>query len=56
MLGSLFFEKEISNNWVKRNKRFKETIKLILDSDIEYDYVILTRYDVWFKQNPLKFI
>jgi hypothetical protein len=47
-------ENEIGNNWIKRNKRFKETIKLILDSNIEYDYVILTRYDVWFKQNPLK--
>jgi len=47
-------EKEISNNWIKRNKRFKETIKLILDSEMQYDYVILTRYDVWFKENPLK--
>jgi hypothetical protein len=35
-----------NDNWKKRNKRFKETIKLILDDNIIYDYVILTRYDI----------
>jgi hypothetical protein len=45
------FEKDIKKGFVKRNKRFKETIKLILDDNSEYDYVILTRYDIWLKQN-----
>jgi hypothetical protein len=44
-------EDDINNNWKKRNKRFKETIKLILDDNAKYDYVILTRYDIWLKQN-----
>jgi hypothetical protein len=48
------FEKDIKKSFVKRNKRFKETIKLILDSDITYDYVILTRYDIFFKQKPFE--
>ncbi len=44
----------LGNNWKKRNKRFKETIELIFDSNIEYDYVILTRYDIEFFTNPFK--
>lgn len=49
---------QINNNpntydWVKnlkqKNKRLKEVIKLILD-DIEYDFVILTRFDILLKQ------
>ncbi len=44
----------IENRLIKRNKRFKETIKLILDDNTKYDYVILTRYDIWLKQNPLE--
>ena len=46
-------EKEgyLPNRWLKRNERFKETIKLILDDNIEYDYVILQRFDLFFKQS-----
>ena len=47
-------ENDIGNNWKKRNKRFKETIELILDSNIVYDYVILTRYDIEFIVNPFE--
>lgn len=43
----------IGNNWKKRNKRFKETIQLILDDNIIYDYVILTRYDIMLNSYPL---
>jgi len=49
------FEKDTKKGFVKRNKRFKETIKLILDDNAEYDYVILTRYDIWLKQNLSEF-
>jgi hypothetical protein len=48
-------EDDINNNWKKRNKRFKETIELILNSNIQYEYVILTRYDIGFSSNPLEF-
>lgn len=44
------YEKEIGLNMKKRNKRFKETIKLILDDDIKHDYVLLTRYDIFFRK------
>ena len=47
-------EIDVGNNWSKRNKRFKETIKLILESNIKYEYVILTRYDIFFNQNPFQ--
>lgn len=47
-------EIDIGSNWKKRNKRFKETIELILDSNIIYDYVILTRYDIEFILNPFE--
>jgi hypothetical protein len=44
----------VSNNWtesfIKRNRIFKRTVELILDSNIkDYDFVILTRYDMDFK-------
>jgi hypothetical protein len=45
-------EAVLGDNWKKRNKRFKETIQLIFDSNIDYDYVILTRYDIEFFTNP----
>lgn len=36
---------------VKRNKIFKNTIKLMLEDKTEWDLVILTRYDLYFKKN-----
>jgi len=36
---------------VKRNKIFKNTVKLMLDSPDDYDYVILSRFDLHFKQH-----
>ena len=47
-------ETDAGLNWAKRNRRFKETIKLILEDGIEYDRVILMRYDLLFKQNPFE--
>lgn len=44
------YENDLGFNMQKRNRRFKETIKLILDDNIIYDYVLLTRYDIFFKQ------
>ena len=41
----------IQNRWIKRNKRFKETIKLILDDGVEYEYVIIQRFDLFFKKS-----
>ena len=41
----------IQNRWIKRNKRFKETIKLILDDDVEYEYAIIQRFDLFFKKS-----
>lgn len=46
-------ENIVSYNWKKRNKRFKETIQLILNSEIEYEYVLLTRYDIEITKNPI---
>lgn len=43
----------IQDRWAKRNSRFLETIKLILDDNIQYDYVILQRYDIIFFENFL---
>ena len=43
-------EDNIELNWKKRNVIFKETLKLIINSNIEYDFVILTRYDCNFLQ------
>ena len=40
-----------TNQWVKRSKVFKNTIKLILEDEHDWDLVILTRYDLHFKQN-----
>ena len=50
-LNAFINEKEshIPNRWLKRNLRLKETIKLILDDGIAYDYVILTRFDLVYK-------
>lgn len=42
---------DIGLRWEKRNKRFKETIKLILDDDVEYDYVIIQRFDLFYKKS-----
>lgn len=52
-LTNMVNEKEtfIADRWVKRNKRFKETIKLILDDDVEYDYVIIQRFDLFYKES-----
>ena len=36
---------------IKRNKVFKDTIKLILEDTSDCDLVILTRYDLHFKKN-----
>ena len=36
---------------VKRNKSFKNTIKLILEDTSDCDLVILTRYDLYFKKD-----
>jgi len=41
----------IQNRWIKRNKRFKETIKLILDDGVEYEYAIIQRFDLFFKKS-----
>ena len=38
-----------SNSFIKRNTIFKNTVKLILDNDIDSDLVLLTRYDLRFK-------
>jgi hypothetical protein len=41
---------DLSTSFVKRNRIFKKTIKLILDNKSnDYDFVILTRYDMDFK-------
>lgn len=47
---------EIDNNLetnpiIKRNKAFKNTIKLILEDTSDWDLAILTRYDLHFKKN-----
>lgn len=34
------------NNYIQKNRRLKETIKLILDNNFEYDLIILTRFDI----------
>ena len=36
-------ENDIKKGFAKRNKRFKETIKLILDDNGEYDYVVFSK-------------
>lgn len=36
-----------------RNTIFLDTAQLILDSNETYDYVLLTRYDLFFKYSPL---
>ena len=42
---------DLKYSFIKRNKIFKETIELILNSNTEYEFVILTRYDCFFKEN-----
>lgn len=37
----------------ERNRKFLETLELIRDSRISYDFVLLTRYDLLFKTTPL---
>jgi hypothetical protein len=44
----------ISESFRIRNTIFLDTIKLILESDKSFDYVLLTRYDLFFKYSPLK--
>lgn len=44
-------ENHLPNRWLKRNQRFKETIELILKDNIKYDYVIIQRFDLFFKQS-----
>lgn len=36
-----------------RNTRFLETIELILNSGETFDYVLLTRYDLWYTTSPI---
>lgn len=40
-----------TNQWVKRSKTFKNTIKLMLEDKTEWDLAILTRYDLHFKES-----
>ena len=40
-----------TNQWIKRNRVFKNTIKLILEDKSDWDLAILTRYDLHFKKN-----
>jgi hypothetical protein len=40
-----------TNQWVKRSKAFKNTIKLILEDKSDCDLVILSRYDLHFKES-----
>jgi hypothetical protein len=40
-----------TNQWVKRSKAFKNTIKLILEDKSDWDLAILTRYDLHFKES-----
>jgi len=47
-------ETNVGLHWAKRNRKFKQTIKLILEDNIVYDRVILMRYDLYFKQNPFE--
>jgi len=42
---------DLKFSFIKRNRVFKETIELILNSNTLYDFVIITRYDCLFKQN-----
>jgi hypothetical protein len=42
---------ERSDNYRSKNISVKETIKLILEDNVEYDVVILMRYDMIFHQN-----
>jgi hypothetical protein len=44
-------ETDLGVRWTKRNKRFKETIKLILEDGVEYDYVIIQRFDLFYKKS-----
>lgn len=50
---------KINNNYlyhqIERNKRFNETIELILSDDTIYDFVILTRFDVLLKEKIYEF-
>lgn len=46
-------------DWVinrrERNRRFKEVINLILNDDNEYDFVLLTRFDIFLKDKIYEF-
>ena len=42
---------ERSDNYRSKNISVKETIKLILEDNVEYDVVVLMRYDMIFHQN-----
>lgn len=48
-LNTLINERGV--NLISKNKRFKETIELILETNIEYEIVVLMRYDMIFLQN-----
>jgi hypothetical protein len=43
----------LEQTFVKRNKIFLDTIKLILNESTSYDFVLLTRYDLIFNEYPL---
>jgi hypothetical protein len=45
---------DVHHTFKKRNKIFLDTIRLILEDDANYDYVLLTRYDLIFRENPFK--
>jgi hypothetical protein len=47
---------DLNANWRSRNNTFKNLVKLILDSEYkEYDYILLTRFDLIFKQHITDF-
>jgi hypothetical protein len=43
-------------NTIQRHRRLKETIQLILDDENEYDFVILTRFDIFLKSKIYEFL
>lgn len=43
----------LEENFQIRNKIFLETLELIKKSSLFFDYVLITRYDLFFKENPM---
>lgn len=41
------------NNSFERNSRFIETLELIKECDREYDFIMITRFDLLFKSKPV---